>query len=460
MRGALRHVQGLRHQLLVRLMAPLLLMVVVAGMAGIWYAREVTERVFDRWLLDAARSVQTLVRRSNDDITVDHSPQLTALLLYDDLDRAWFSVTQDDRLLAGQAGLPSTGTGEVWYRRGSAFDAQFQGHAVRVVRVELEGIAGSPVVVLMAETLRKRVRAEKELMTLLWPMVALLAAAYAAIVVAVRRTTVPLAAVARRWKDQSQESLAPIALHDVPQELEGFARSHNELLGRIRTMLERERQFAATAAHQLRTTLTGLQLGLSRAQGLADHTAMREAVAQLGHGIQQSSRLVQQLLTLGALDPEGGRDMVRADTDLVDLAQGVGAVLMEQAIDRGMDLELAAPHGPVHAPIQPDLVAEALSNVLDNALRYTPRGGRVLVEVLQRPARIVVQDSGPGIDLDERHLVLDRYVRGRRAPSEGSGLGLAIVRDVMALHGGSVELGDSAWQGLKVTLRFPDTASA
>jgi len=101
------------------------------------------------------------------------------------------------------------------------------------------------------------------------------------------------------------------------------------------------------------------------------------------------------------------------------------------------------------------MLGTPISNLLDNAIRYTPEGGRVALEVLNEPVRICVRDSGPGIAGDEREAVLERFVRGRLAVGDGSGLGLAIVRDICTLHGARVTLSDSGWGGACITIAFP-----
>ena len=105
-----------------------------------------------------------------------------------------------------------------------------------------------------------------------------------------------------------------------------------------------------------------------------------------------------------------------------------------------------------------DLIAEALSNLIDNAIRYTPAGGSVVIEVLADPVLVRVSDSGPGIDEDERASVFERFVRGRSAAGEGSGLGLAIVLDIATLHHATVSLADSPWGGTSVALAFASPA--
>jgi two-component system, OmpR family, sensor histidine kinase TctE len=115
---------------------------------------------------------------------------------------------------------------------------------------------------------------------------------------------------------------------------------------------------------------------------------------------------------------------------------------------------------PVTAPVVPERIAEALANLLDNALRYTPPGGRVVVEVRPQPPTIRVADSGPGIAEDEREAVFERFVRGRGAVGDGSGLGLAIVREIALLHRARVSLGDSDWGGTSVAIIFAPPANA
>ncbi len=233
-----------------------------------------------------------------------------------------------------------------------------------------------------------------------------------------------------------------------------FAHALNELLVRIRAMLMRERQFAATSAHQIRTPLAGLTLGLARAREAPDLPTARSVIDELSGATQRTARLVQQLLAFGRLDPEARSDLVFLSHDLVELCRDLGAAHMDHAMSQAIDFELIAPDEPVIVPMQRELLAEALSNLIDNAIRYTPAGGRVVVEVHAEPTAVRVADSGPGIPDDERALVFQRFVRGRLATGEGSGLGLAIVRDIADLHGARITLATSPWGGTTATLHF------
>ncbi len=449
-----QRVHWLGRELQLRLMLPLLAIVIATAALGAYTANRLTHQVFDRWLLDAAYSLAQLVRFDHGQAQIDLPPAAATVLAYDDTDQTYYSVVQGPRLLVGQAGLPVQGRDETHYPRGRAFDARIGGQAVRVVTVDVDDGTGHMATVSMAETTLKRERAEQDLRGILWPVAALVLTAFAAILWVVRRTLQPLAAIATRWNQRTQASLQPLAADDLPRELLPFAQALNALLARIRAMLERERAFAANAAHQLRTPLAGLQLGLARAAEAPDLASARQVLRELSDATQRHARLVQQMLVLSRLDPEMRGDRDFQPTDLVALAQGVGAAYADAAIAKGIRLELVAPPQPVQATVQPELLAEALGNLLDNALRYTPAGGRVRVEFELQPPAISVADSGIGTPPAERAAIFERFVRGKGAPGEGSGLGLAIVRDIATLHGATVTRDDGALGGSRYTLRF------
>ena len=456
-----RRPRWLRRELLVRLMLPLLAIVALAGILGATTAQRLTDHVFDRWLLDSARSLADQVRFVDRRAQLDLPQVAHAMLAYDEIDHVDYGIEQDGRLLLGQAGIPHAGEREQVYPNGRAYVAVFAGRPVRVaaVQVDVDGGTHSHAIVLMAETTLKRQETQRQVLAMLLPLGLLLAGAAFAIDYALRSTLRPLNAIAQRWNEHSHQSLEPIGVDEVPRELLPFAGALNDLLRRIHALLERERQFVTTVAHQLRTPLAGLRLGLARAAEATDLPTSRQLLGELDRSTQRTARLLQQLLAIGRLDPEvrGGLDFVA--TDLVALAHDVGAAYMEFALDKHIDLELQAPAGPVLATVQPVLMSEALGNLLDNALRYTPHGGRVQISFDPDGPAIQISDSGPGIAADEREQVFQRMVRGRMAEGDGSGLGLSIVRDIAALHDANVTLDPGPLGGTRVTLRFGQARS-
>ncbi len=453
---------ALYRQLALRLMVPLVLIVAVVGAAGLYSAGAETATVFDRWLLDAAVSLADQVRsgeggRAN---AVDLPEAARTMLAYDEIDRTWFSVEDGGRLLIGNAGLPASGHDEATYEDGEAFDAVYAGAPVRVAVVRARCAGCEHVVVRVAETMLKRQRANRVVEWLLIPLGLMLAVTCSAIWLAVRYTVRPLETLAEQWNLQSHASLRPLPVDELPHELSPFATALNDLLARLRTILLRERMLAAAAAHQLRTPLTALRLGMARARQSPDLPTAMAVLDELAGVTEHTGRLVQQLLLLGRLDAEAGDDIDRAPVDLREVARDVCSLFAEVALEQQVDLELQAGEVPVIVEAQVDLLVEALANLIDNAMKAAGQRGRVLVAVLVRPTGLRVCDSGPGVAPAERRTIFERYVRGAKAGWQGTGLGLAIVKDIAALQGARMRISDGALGGACFDMVFDKPAQA
>ena len=253
--------------------------------------------------------------------------------------------------------------------------------------------------------------------------------------------------------------MQPLPSRDLPDEVAPVVSSLNDLLARLRQALEAQRQFIADAAHELRSPLTAVRLQvqlLRRAESDAERNA---ALARLERGVHRSARLVQQLLTLARQEPETP-EALHGPIDLQRLAREVVADFEPLAESREVTLQLERDE-PVVTLGNGDSLRVMLSNLVDNALRYTPAGGAVKCareRQLDGEAVLEVEDTGPGIPPDQRERVFDRFYRvsGRFQGDEGSGLGLAIVKRVADLHAAKVALDNaSSGSGLKVTVHFP-----
>ena len=447
----------LYRQLTLRLMIPLVLIVAVVGGFGLFSAGAETATVFDRWLLDAAVSLADQVRSGNGSgaNAVDLPEAARTMLAYDEIDHTWFSVEDRGHVLIGSPGIPGSGFNTATYADGRAFDAVYEGAQVRVAAVGAPCAGCEHVVVLVAETMLKRQRANRVVQWLLIPLGLMLVVTCSAIYIAVRSTVRPLEGMAEQWNRQAHASLRPIPEDDLPHELTPFATALNDLLSRIREILVRERMFAAAAAHQLRTPLTALRLGMARARSSPDLESTRVVLDELMVVVEHSGRLVQQLMLLGRLDPEGRTDIDRAPVDLREVARDVCSLFAEVALEQHVDLELQLPPNAVMVVAQADLLVEALANLIDNAMKSAGRKGQVLVAATETPPALRVCDSGPGIKPSERKLIFERYARGARPRWEGTGLGLAIVHDVALLHDASVQVTDGELGGACFTFEFP-----
>ena len=275
---------------------------------------------------------------------------------------------------------------------------------------------------------------------------------------AVGRAMLPLQRLAKAVKARRVNALEPLSDERLPEEVRPVVGSLNDLLGRLAAALERERAFMADAAHELRTPLTALHLQLGALARAGSEPERAEAMGKLSEGVQRAIRLVEQMLALARQEPRA--EPVHTRFALDELAREVVAELVPLADARQIDLGVSEAQ-TVFVRGERDAVATLVRNLVDNAVRYTPSGGRVDVSVERAaavPARALVRvmDNGPGIAQEERERVFDRFYRkpGTRLP--GSGLGLAIVKAIAEAHGAAVVLdsGPSA-RGLAVTVSFP-----
>jgi two-component system OmpR family sensor kinase/two-component system sensor histidine kinase QseC len=316
-------------------------------------------------------------------------------------------------------------------------------------------------VIQVAQPVRVRQRlaadaALRSVMPLLWlaPLLALALGALAS------WTLRPLQRLAADVRQRDAASLAPLPGTGLPDELAPLVRSLNDLLQRLGGSLDTQRAFVADAAHELRSPLTALRLQLHLLRRASDEADRKEAIDALGAGIERAVRLVEQLLALARSEP-GAPPVEPSAVDLCDVARQTLAHTAALAQARGAQVELALAAAPVTVAGDPAALLALARNLVDNALRYSPDGARVRVEVLMRQGQptLQVDDSGPGIAQAERERVFQRFVRGGASSAEsGSGLGLAIVRQVAQRHGATLALDDSPLGGLRVSVRFPAPA--
>jgi two-component system sensor histidine kinase QseC len=249
------------------------------------------------------------------------------------------------------------------------------------------------------------------------------------------------------------ERLGPLVPAQAPEEIRPLLAALNDLFARVDRTLENERRFTADAAHELRTPLAALTMQAQVALRAHDAAERDHAIRQIEVGSRRASHLVEQLLTLARLDPAAAP--VFGPVPLDTLAAEVCADHGPAALAGNIALELDATKDTVVSG-QANMLRILLRNLVDNAIRYTPPGGKVGVGVTAHGDAVIlsVADSGPGIPAAERENVLRRFHRLAGQDIEGSGLGLSIVARIAELHGARLELGD-ARPGLvvRVTLK-------
>jgi two-component system, OmpR family, sensor kinase len=303
-------------------------------------------------------------------------------------------------------------------------------------------------------SVREQRAAELALQTLK-PFALLLPVLALVIWIAVGHALEPLRRLTAQVKSRRVNALDALPATQLPDEVQPLVLALNDLLGRLRAALERERAFMADAAHELRTPLTALYLQtgmLARASSEAERAA---AMSTLAAGVQRAIRLVEQMLALARQEPRADSQPVPVRLD--ELAREIVTELVPLADAGRIDLGVASAQ-PATVAADPDALRTLLRNLIDNAVRYTPAGGRVdvTVESSATGACVTVTDDGPGIPAEERARVLDRFYRRAGTTATGSGLGLAIVKAIADAHGATVSLTDGpAGKGLAVTVAFP-----
>ena len=278
--------------------------------------------------------------------------------------------------------------------------------------------------------------------------------------VALRRGLKPFDRAADHIAGRSAVSLEPIAPVGMPREIHPLIRSINDLMQRLADAFSAQRRFVADAAHELRSPITALRLQLQLLERAGDEAARQHALADLKAGIERSQRLIEQLLNLSGIEPDGPKGALQ-QVDLGELARDAVGRCSVVAEHHGIDLGAEASEA-VAAMADRRQLEVLLDNLIGNAIKYVHPGGTVDVRVCRidgRPALQVI-DDGPGIPPAERERVFDRFHRGEESQSDprhsGSGLGLAIVKAIAQRHDATVELHTApAGQGLEVRVVFP-----
>jgi signal transduction histidine kinase len=291
---------------------------------------------------------------------------------------------------------------------------------------------------------------------LVLPALLTLAAVAGLLALALRRGLAPLSSAAGEVTSRNVEALDPIALDAQPRELQPLVAAINGLMARLGNALAVQRNLVADAAHELRTPIAALRLQLQLLERATDEAQRQAAVSELRAGIARAQHLVEQLLQLSRLGPEAPASELRPQP-LAPLVRAVVSDFSARAEQQGIDLGAVLSAAPDVAGDAQQL-SVLLNNLVDNALRHTPRGGKVDVQAGADGATawLAVVDSGPGIPAADRRRVFDRFYRAADSSAGGSsGLGLAIVKAVAERHGASVALEDAPAGGLRVRVSFP-----
>lgn len=282
-----------------------------------------------------------------------------------------------------------------------------------------------------------------------------------------RRGFRPLRRMGRQIAQRPAQDLAPLPASDYV-ELAPVVDGVNSLLDQLREHQQREREFLLDAAHELKTPLAVIQLNagiLGEAVADSAEPRLREAHQRLDEGVRRATHTVHQLLSLSR-STAVATSQERRELDLVALCRDRLALASQLALRHDIEIELQAPEQAL-LPLHRETMASLIDNLLDNAIKYSPRGSLLSVQISVDTAglSLAVCDQGPGIPPELHRRVFERFYRMPGLEQAGSGLGLAIVERAAALHGAHIRLAEAhpdapqGRRGLRVELRFGTPAT-
>lgn len=274
--------------------------------------------------------------------------------------------------------------------------------------------------------------------------------------IAVGRSLLPLTQFAYAVKSRSPDALQPLSLDGLSPEVVPVGEALNDLLKRLDIALTTQRAFIADAAHELRTPIAALKLQLQLVERAVGEDQRLIAFNKLHERLDRTSHLVHQLLTLARHEP-GREQQLFHDLSLQKLAEKV--VVDYYPLAATKNIEFGMEFDPLTPSIRGNMddLNILLNNIVDNALRYTPVGGRVDISVKYQNNKSIIRvvDNGPGISPEDRSRVFDRFYRCDGVEPWGSGLGLAIAKSIADMHSARIEFDNNPLeQGLVATIIF------
>lgn len=463
---------SLRRYLLSTLLGLLALLLLVSAVAGYLESRHELEEVFDAQLAQHAKvlraSLAPAIERQagllaieswHGDINVDESTENGDSWERDALGHAYenkisFQLwSADGKLQARSDSAPFEPLSD--YVAGYS-EKRHGDHDWRVFT--LSTATGGWIQVGHRDDVRGELSAEIALQTI-WPGLLLIPVMALLIVLALRHALKPLQTLVTTVGQRTPEQLDPLPVDLAPEEVKPLISSFNALMTRLAGAFRQQKRFIADAAHELRTPLAALQIHTENALA-AEGDERTQALMHVKAGIVRTNRLVEQLLLLSRLEhlrqPDGSAPNHDTERDLEPVTRQLIEELAVLAGSRQQQLQLHCDGGQRIKASEMTLRA-LLRNLLDNALRYSPVGSIVSIQIFHDESGICwrVCDQGPGIAPAQREQVFEPFFRELGSEVTGTGLGLAIAREAANQLGAQIQLNDNVPSGLCVSVRWP-----
>jgi len=463
------------------MLAPLLLLWPMSIAITYLVAKSIANQPFDHALEDSVTVLAQQVKEVDGNVVARLPGTARDILRADDVDSVYFQISGPrGEIVDGDRDLPQPNpddaerSGRVHFRTES-----LHGTPIRIAYawVNLQPLLDATqeprlALVQVAETLDKRAQLANEIIKgVILPQFIILPVILALVWFALSRGLSPLAQLQERIRARPPDDLSPIDSRQVPEEISPLVGSLNDMLARLAHTIDAQKRFIADAAHQMKTPLAGMRMQSELALRQVDPNEIHRSLEQLAKSSESATRLVNQLLALARAENQPHAGQTLEPLDLAALARDVVQDWVQASFSHEIDLGYEVIGDPPEIDGSALMLRELLSNLIDNALRYTPPGGSVTVRVRGtnigngNQALLEVEDTGPGIAPSERHRVFERFYRILGSSASGSGLGLAIVREIAQQHGADIEIFNNPrsthkkFPGSLFRLTFPPTVT-
>ncbi|MCA1405063.1 sensor histidine kinase [Ensifer sp. IC3342] len=440
--------------------------IIMAMASTLWFSattvQEMADSAYDRSLAGAVRAIDANISTESGGVGVELPYNLFEFFQLTAQGKVYFNISTSDGLVQiGDVLLPETPNlipGELRFHDGNYF-----GEVIRVgaLRRPLDPAkpGGTQITIQVAETKLSRATFQNELIIRAILRDVLVVAVLGALIgIGVYMALKPLNRLRQAIDAREPDDLKPLEVADLPKEVRPAVEAMNRLMERNVEQAEQQRRFLDDASHQLRTPMTILRTQIDYALHQTSLDEVRNALTSSKDVLDRSIRTTNQLLALAkARTSQGTETYPQGSIDVTETVAETIRMLWPRIRSRRMDCVVDAPEVGLTVRANEGLLQEAMMNILDNAIKYSPVGSLVTVSLRQDDAMAVVEvmDEGPGMAEDELPHAGTRFRSGRRAAS-GSGLGLAIALTVARASGGSMEVRNRTDRsGLVVSLRLP-----
>ncbi|MFZ6754666.1 sensor histidine kinase N-terminal domain-containing protein [Undibacterium sp. Dicai25W] len=451
------------------MLAPLLLLWPMSIAITYLVAKSIANQPFDHTLENKLTVLSQQIKQVDGKLVSQMTQQARDMLRADDLDTLYFQVkSMNGTVIEGDPNLPPPDEDE----KPAAGNTQFRTSSLRGVDLRIAYAyievpntsltdAGTAevatqssksnrqlILVQLAESLEKRSNLANEIIKgVILPQFIILPIALALVWFALSRGLSPLAELQQRIRARRPDDLSPIDPRQVPEEITPLVNSLNDMLGRLTMTINSQKRFIADAAHQMKTPLAGMRMQSELALRQTDREEIHRSLLQLSTSSEAATRLINQLLMMAKAENQTPSNRSLERVNLNELAMDVVREWIPSSFSKHIDLGFEQTDEAIIIFGNPIMLKEMLSNLIDNAIRYTPAGHSVTVKVndnqAQQLAILEVEDNGPGIPLAERERVFERFYRILGSNVQGSGLGLAIVREIVLQHDAQITVSEN-----------------